>query len=84
MTKFLRLIKTGFSNFSRNGWLSVASITIMVLTLITMSLFLVINVVLSSGIKTIQDKIDISVYFNDSATVSNIIDVQNICLRLAK
>jgi cell division transport system permease protein len=42
-----------------------------------MSLFLVINVVLNSGIKTIQDKIDISVYFNESATTSNIIDVQN-------
>ncbi len=76
MTKLKRLIQAGFSNFVRNGWLSVASITIMVLTLITMSLFLTINVVLNAGIKTIQEKIDISVYFEESAKQNNIIDLQ--------
>ena len=76
MTKFIRVLKSGFSNFIRNGWLSVASITIMVLTLITMSLFLVVNVVLNTGIKSIQDKIDISVYFNDDAKQADIISLQ--------
>jgi cell division transport system permease protein len=77
MTKIKRLIQAGFSNFIRNGWLSVASITIMVLTLITMSLFLTVNVVLNAGIKTIQDKIDISVYFEETTKQNNIIDLQN-------
>ncbi|MDD5693151.1 MAG: permease-like cell division protein FtsX [Patescibacteria group bacterium] len=76
MTKFIRILKSGFSNFVRNGWLSVASITIMVLTLITMSMFLVVNVVLNTGIKSIQDKIDISVYFNDDAKQGDIIALQ--------
>ena len=77
MTRFSRLLKAGLSNFFRNGWLSLASIIIMVLTLITMSLFLVVNVVLSTGIKTIQDKIDISVYLNDGAPQSDVISLQN-------
>lgn len=42
-----------------------------------MSLFLTLNVVLNAGIKTIQDKIDISVYFDDSAKQNTIIDLQN-------
>lgn len=77
MTRIKRLIKSGFSNFIRNGWLSLASITIMVLTLITMSLFLVLNVVLNTGIETIQEKIDISIYLKDTSTNSEIIDLQN-------
>lgn len=76
MSKLLRIVKEGFSNFKRNGWLSVASITIMVLTLLTMSMFIIINIVLGSGIKSIQDKIDISVYLNDSAKQTQVITLQ--------
>jgi len=42
-----------------------------------MSLFLIVNVVLNTGIQTIQDKIDISVYFNDNAKQKDIISLQD-------
>ncbi len=77
MHSFIRMVKSGFSSFIRNGWLSVASITVMVLTLLTLSIFFILNIVLNTGIKTIQDKIDISVYLNDSARQSQVIDMQN-------
>lgn len=77
MTRFYRILKEGFVNFVRNGWLSVASITIMILTLLTMSLFIIINIVLNTGIQTIQDKIDISAYLNDTAKQAQVIDLQN-------
>lgn len=76
MTNFLRIIKAGIINFVRNGWLSLASITIMVLTLFTIALFLVLNIVLSAGINEVQDKMDISVYFKDNAKESQIIKIQ--------
>ena len=76
-TKIIRLLKAGLSNFFRNGWLSLASVTIMVLTLITMSMFLIVNMVLNTGIQTIQDKIDISVYLTDNIQQSQVIDLQN-------
>lgn len=76
MSATLRIIKEGFLNFIRNGWLSVASITIMVLTLLTMSMFIILNIVMNTGIKTIQDKIDISVYLNDTASQANVITLQ--------
>ncbi len=75
-TTFYRLIKTGFTNFLRNGWLSLASTIIMTLTLITISIFLILNIVLTQGIQTIQDKIDISIYLSDSAKGSKVLDLQ--------
>ncbi len=75
-TTFYRLAKTGFVNFLRNGWLSLASTIIMTLTLITISVFLILNIVLTQGIQTIQDKIDISVYLKDSATSQTIFNMQ--------
>ncbi|RJO59948.1 ABC transporter permease [candidate division WS5 bacterium] len=75
-TTFYRLIKTGFTNFLRNGWLSLASTIIMTLTLITISIFLILNIVLTQGIQTIQDKIDISVYLNDNAKGQIVLDLQ--------
>lgn len=77
MQAFLRVLKSGFSSFLRNGWLSVASITVMVLTLLTLSMFFVINMALSTGIKTIQDKIDMSVYLKDDVKQSVVIGMQN-------
>jgi cell division transport system permease protein len=77
MQSFKRIIKAGFSSFIRNGWLSFASITIMVLTLITLSTFLIINMVLNTGIEAVQDKIDISVYLKDGIEQSKVIDMQN-------
>lgn len=76
MGSYFRVLKSGFSSFVRNGWLSFASITVMVLALLTLSLFFIINVVLNTGIQTIQDKIDISVYLKDTAKTSMIVDIQ--------
>jgi cell division transport system permease protein len=77
MHSFIRIIKSGFSSFIRNGWLSVASITVMVLTLLTLSIFFILNIVLNTGINSLQEKIDISVYFKDDVKQSSIIDIQN-------
>lgn len=77
MQVFLRVLKAGFSSFVRNGWLSVASIIVMVLTLLTLSMFFVINMALGTGIKTIQDKIDMSVYLKEGVKQSVVIGMQN-------
>ncbi len=77
MQAFIRVFKAGVSSFFRNGWLSVASITVMVLTLLTLSMFFVINMALGTGIKTIQDKIDMSVYLKEDVKQSVVIGMQN-------
>jgi cell division transport system permease protein len=76
MITLWRIIKAGFVNFIRNGVLSFASTTIMVLTLLSLSVFLIVNVALTTGIKAIQEKIDISAYIDDKATKENVVELQ--------
>jgi len=76
ISNFFRMFKSGFSSFIRNGWLSIASITIMLLTLLILSMFFMINVALSTGIKSIQEKIDISVYLKENIKQSTVVDMQ--------
>lgn len=71
-----RVFKNGFVNFIRNGVLSFASTTIMVLTLLTLSLFFIVNVAMTSGIKAIQEKIDISAYLSDKTTEVQVLELQ--------
>jgi len=84
MTTLIRIIKAGLINFIRNGWLSLASITIMVLTLFTVAVFLILNIVLNAGIIEIQDKMDISVYFKDTIKESEILTVQEDLSKLSE
>jgi cell division transport system permease protein len=71
-----RIIKNGFSTFIRNGVLSFASTTIMVLTLLSLSLFFIVNVALNAGIETVQEKIDLSAYLQDEAPEADVLALQ--------
>lgn len=84
MITLWRIIKAGFTNFIRNGVLSFASTTIMVLTLLCLSLFFIVNVALNTGIKSIQDKIDVSAYLEDSAKESQVLDLQSRLAQLSE
>lgn len=75
---FKRVIKLGFINFYRNGWLSFVTSLVLSLTLVIISIFVIFNVVINYTAKNLQSKIDISVYFYDSTTEEqiNIIEKQ--------
>jgi cell division transport system permease protein len=77
-----RIIKTGFKNFFRNGWLSLAATTVMLLTLFTISLFTIINLGVNQAIATIKDKIDVSVYLNDGVTPAQLSQMKQQVLQL--
>lgn len=65
--KILKLWRTfteGFKNFYRNGWLSFATISILTLSLYIVSLTLMIGVVANLILKNVEEKVNISVYFN--------------------
>lgn len=66
-TTLLRILKYGFQSFWRNGWLSTATVLVMVLALITFQGLLLFDVVTKSAIVSISDKIDIAVYFKREA-----------------
>ncbi len=56
---FYRVLKTAFKNFWRNSWLSLATIGIMIITLLIISSLVIINVIADSALLSLQDKIDI-------------------------
>jgi cell division transport system permease protein len=71
-----RIIKFGVQAFVRNGLLSVSTIGIMILAAMVFEGLIIFNVVSRSAITTIQDKIDISVYFKSNAPEDSILNIK--------
>ena len=73
----IRSIKYGFQNFGRNIFLSIATTSIMVLTLFGLGFFMVINQISSDALNGIQDRVDISVYLKEGVAESQVNDFVN-------
>lgn len=73
-----RIIKLGLLNFWRNKWLSLAATLIMTLTILTISIFLILTLVINTTTQAVKEKIDLTVTFNDSASETQILALQNI------
>ncbi len=74
---FKRVIKSGLKSFWRNGWLSAATVSVMILTLLTMSILLMVNVVANSVLTDLHGKIDVSIYFKSEAVEEDILIVKS-------
>lgn len=70
-----RTIKFALQGFWRNIWLSIVTVIILVLTLFTLSMVGGINVIGNTAIKSIQEKIDVSVYFKPEVKDDEVINV---------
>lgn len=62
----LRIVKTGLQNFVRNAWLSIAAMSVMMITLGIMLFSFIANATFTNTVAKLTDKIDISVYLKDS------------------
>ncbi|MFB6212581.1 MAG: cell division protein FtsX [Candidatus Magasanikbacteria bacterium] len=71
-----RIIKFGFKNFFRNSWLSISTISVMILTLVVFEGLILFNVVSDNAVEAVKDKVDISVYFQDSASEGDILNIK--------
>lgn len=71
-----RIFNNGFLNYWRNFWLSVAATAIMVITLFIISSLLVLNTLANISLATIQEKVDISVYFKLTTPEESIKQIQ--------
>lgn len=60
---FFRVIKSGFTNFWRNGWMSAAATMVMVITLVILSTLLLLFLLTNYSVKTVRERVDISAYF---------------------
>lgn len=62
-----RILKFSVQNFYRNFWLSLVTMTIIVLTLFSLTSLIILNTAANQAILSIKDKVDISVYFPPDA-----------------
>ncbi len=79
-----RIFHFGIKNFWRNGWLSTATVAIMTLGAIVFVGLIMFGVVTHAAASAIQDKIDISVYFNTTTSEDEILSIQQSLQQLSQ
>lgn len=76
LTSFKRVVKIGVKSFLRNPTLSIASIFVMTMVVSLITALFIFNASANVLITNIQDKVDISVYFNENAPTENILGLK--------
>jgi cell division transport system permease protein len=71
-----RIIKAGWHNFQRNGWLSLATVSVMFLAIFSMGSLLLTNVVLQNILTNLQSKVDVSVYLKAGISQQEITQIR--------
>lgn len=77
-----RAIKFALQNFWRNIWLSLITIFIILLTLLLINILITVNILANHAIKLVEEKVDVSVYFNSQATENQVLGVREKLLTL--
>jgi len=68
-----RIFKSAWQSFRRNGWLSLVAVFIMAQALLIVSILASLNVVVGSTIKSINERIDVAVFFKETAPEADIL-----------
>lgn len=71
-----RIFRAGFLDFWRNGFVSFASILMMVFTLLVIGMAIFTGVILNSTLQEFRDKADMNVYFTTDAPEDQILSVK--------
>jgi len=84
LNSIYQVIIFAWQSFWRNFWLSLVTITIIVLALLSINSLILLNVVSDKAIDIIKEKIDVSVYFRQEATENQVLEVQTYLSSLTK
>ena len=72
LTGIRRILRAGFVGFWRNAYVSLASVFVIMVALFVIGSTMFIDQLLTTSLKSLQEKVDINVYFVPSATQSDI------------
>lgn len=75
-TKIKRVVRWSFASFWRNGFVSLAAVAVMTVTLFVIGSLVFIGVLLRTSIDALKDKVDINVYFVTSAPEEEILSLK--------
>lgn len=71
-----RTIKQSFLNFWRNGWLSIAAVSVLILSLYVVGAIFVLSMTTNNVLKNIEEKINVSVYFKTEVSEDRIFEIK--------
>lgn len=75
-TKLKRILRTGFFNFWRDSTVSLASVLVMMVTLLVIGFISFFGTILDTTLAELQDKIDINITFATSAKEEDILGIK--------
>lgn len=68
----IRIFRFGLQNFFRNFWLAIATVSVLMLTLVTVNALVIANVLGKAALTTVKSKIDVSVHFKPDVEESRV------------
>jgi cell division transport system permease protein len=71
-----RIIKFGWQGFLRNGLLNVSTVSIVILAALVFEGLILFNVIGQRAVSSLQEKIDISVYFKSNVSEDTILNIK--------
>jgi len=72
-----RVIKFSLQDITRNIWLTIVTITILLLSLLSLNTLLTVRLISANAITAVKEKIDISLYLNPEAPETQITALRN-------
>ncbi len=73
-----RIIRSGFVNFWRNKFVTVASVFVMTIALFVLGSLLYLGAMLDSSLNQIENRVDVNVYFTTDAPEDEILRLQSV------
>jgi len=77
-----RVIKFAFTDFWRNLGLSLMTVTILVLTYVALNLLVLVNFFTETAIQSVENRVDVSVYFGPDVSDDRIVGVRGNLMNL--
>jgi len=72
-----RIVRSGYRNFIRSGFTSIASILMLTITLFVVTSLIFVQAALNASLNDIKEKVDVTVYFIPGAEESEIMQIKD-------
>lgn len=76
-TSLFRIIKFSLQDISRNVWLSLVTVIILILALFSLNMLVVVKVVSDTAIQAVKQKVDVNLYVSKDASEDDILALKS-------
>jgi len=81
-TDFKRIARAGLLNFIRNGFVTLASVLVITITLFVIGFLVFFSAMMNASLEQIRNKVDVDVYFVTTALEEDVLGLKNSLERL--